>query len=196
MHPFRQTPPFPLPAGTRKLPINLRRTALITTHPQRTAEAMISWQSQMRGAPTPMEMPLSVLMQAWKRMEGGRTRGPYKDPLTVAGSVQGALQAASGVPAFSSVADVPGTPSFVLGIVAAAHRMNANRFPQPSPLRTQPPVLSNRPVRQPMRPPNAGEVARFHQTKAEMAGRFQWQRCCGAMAEAGAAVDRVRSILR
>lgn len=196
MHPFQQTPPFPLPRGTRKLPINLRRTALITTHPQRTAEAISAWQGYMKGAPTPVEMPLSVLMQAWKRMEGGRTRGRYYDPLTAAGSVQGALHAASGSPpSFTSAARVPGLPSFVIGIISMAHKLNANSFPQPGTLDTQPAVLANRPIRQPLRPPNAGEVERFQQTKAEMAGRFQWQKCCGAMAEADAAMTRVQSIL-
>jgi len=117
-----------LPAEITNLPLNLRRTSLVTRQPYKVASGVLAFMQRMAGAPVPLALPQSFLTQQWKKNAGGSTRGGYKAPLQSAKGLVRAMQ--HSVLPQSTVRRLESRPVH-LPIGEAGAVLAAGGFPQP-----------------------------------------------------------------
>lgn len=187
---------FVPPVEVSRLPINLRRTSLVTRQPDLAGEAADDYLDRLEhDRPLPTVLPQRALFQGWKSnmLTDGASR-PEHAPWDRSATLIGRAFAASGVPNSTVHRVKPPPVTFEMAQAALEY---GGQFPEP-PQDLEPPEIVTRDLpaygRPLLPPPDA-----FVTTMQAVGERGEVRRngaCRRALFEAAAVQERVRNMIR
>lgn len=161
IRPYRPVKVVPQPKAIRMLPLDLKRTSLVTRQPEVAGAAAAKFHQYMsgHGAP-PMMLPQSLQFNHWNRQPGGIVEGNMPPARASAMGVVRALRQSGTARAPRVVGPAPYSP-----IAQEAARIAGQRIPQPNLATSIAPPISRRFPSPPpvMTPPPSAIVQQYEQ---------------------------------